>query len=135
MASMLRIGAMILCLAFVLHDARAQETIDDLLSALASGEAEAVLVSAEDRVEMALMGQGRLFNGRQAVYVLKEFFRRYPPESLAKENEMKDAANWFATARYTSTQGDNALRVYVSMQLSEDRWRLTALNVTPFADS
>ncbi len=126
---------MILCLAFVLHDARAQDTMDELLSALATGDAEAVLASSEERVEVALMGQGRLFTGRQAVHVFKEFFRRYPPESLRKENEMRDAANWFATARYTSTQGDNALCVYVSMQLSEDRWRLATLNVTQFADS
>lgn len=126
---------MILCLAFVLHDARAQDTMDELLSALATGDAEAVLASSEERVEVALMGQERLFTGRQAVHVLKEFFRRYPPESLRKENEMRNAASWFATARYTSTQGDSALHVYVSMQLSEDRWRLATLNVTPFADS
>lgn len=112
--------------------ARAQNTseLERIQAAMAAGDAEGVLSGAEDRVDIALLGQGRLYNRAQAIFVMKDFFRSYPPKSYTIRNEEREAANWFAIGRYTNRYDGAEFSVYLRLRLRSSSWRLAAIRVS-----
>ena len=108
----------------------AQEAaLDQLQEAFATGDADAVLADAADRVEIALLGQSKLYSRAQATYVMADFFRRYPPESFTLRNDAREDGNWFATGRYQYKHAEQPLHVYVRLRLKGDQWELLEVRV------
>lgn len=104
--------------------------IDRIQTAVVAGDAEGVLSGAEDRVDIALLGQGRLYKRAQAIFVMKAFFRSYPPKSFTIRNEEREAANWFATGRYTNRYDGKEFSVYLRLRLRSSSWHLATIRVS-----
>ena len=110
--------------------AQAQEAaLDRVQVAFADGDADAVLADAADRVEIALLGQSKLYSRAQATYVMEDFFRRYPPDVFTLDNSAGDEANWFATGRYRYKHADKPLHVYLRLRQKAERWELLEVRV------
>ena len=108
----------------------AQETaLSQVQEAFAAGNADAVLAGAADRVEIALLGQSKLYSRAQATYVMEDFFRRYPPEAFTLHNDAREDGNWFATGRYQYKHAEQPLYVYVRLRLKGQQWELLEVRV------
>ena len=120
-----------LLVGFGTTTAQAQQgqALTQMRDAFAGGDAEALLGGAADRVEIALLGQSKLYSRAQAIYVMEDFFRRYPPESFTLQNDAQDEGNWFATGRYQYVHADQPLHVYLRMRLKGQQWELREVRI------
>ncbi|MEM9996969.1 MAG: DUF4783 domain-containing protein, partial [Bacteroidota bacterium] len=50
--------------------------------AFGAGDAETLLRDAATRVELSLFGRASFYSRTQALFVMRDFFRRYPPEAV-----------------------------------------------------
>lgn len=117
-------------LGFAAAPVPAQETaLNQVQEAFATGDADAVLADAADRVEIALLGQSKLYSRAQATYVMEDFFRRYPPEVFTFHNDAQEDGNWFATGRYQYKHAEQPLHVYVRLRLKGEQWELLEVRV------
>jgi hypothetical protein len=116
---------------FVAGTASAQEStaLTAVQDAFAAGDAAALLAHAAERIEIALLGQGKLYSRAQATYVMEDFFRRFPPVRFTLHHESHDDENWFATGRYQYAHGDHPLYLYVRLRLKGQRWEVREVRV------
>ena len=105
------------------------QALMQMQDAFAGGDAEALLGDAADRVEIALLGQSKLYSRAQAIYVMDDFFKRYPPEGFTLQNDAQDEGNWFATGRYQYVHADQPLHVYLRMRLKDQQWELREVRI------
>ena len=104
--------------------------LERIQNAMTAGDARGVLFGAEDRVDIVLLGQGRLYNRAQAIFVMKGFFRSYPPQSFKIRNEEQEAANWFATGQYTNKYDGRKFSVFLRLRQRSSNWHLAAIRVS-----
>lgn len=97
--------------------------------AFAAGDANALLGEAADRLEIALMGQSKLYSRAQATYVMEDFFRRYPPEQFTLQNDSQGGGNWFATGQYHYKHTEQPLHVYVRLHRKGEQWELREVRI------
>jgi hypothetical protein len=103
--------------------------IEKVQDAFADGDAYALLGGASDRVEIALLGRSRLYSRQQAVHVMLDFFRRYPPEGFTLQSQDREEGSWFATGLYRHRHAEHPLQVYLRLRLRDDRWELREVRV------
>ena len=109
--------------------AQPQYNIEEIQDAFAKGDARALLAKASSRVEIALLGRSRLYSRPQAVYVIQDFFRRYPPEGFVVQSEDQEEGSWFATGRYRYKHAERPLQVYLRFRWKDDEWALHEVRV------
>ena len=109
--------------------AQPTDVFERLRLALQRGDAEAVLDEGADRLEIDLLGRRKLYSRAQAAYVLREFFRRYPPTAFVVEHESQAEGNWFAAGTMHVRQGERPLHVYVRLRVHGDGWVLQELSL------
>ena len=106
---------------------------DDALERVAAGllhaDAEAVLVDSGARVEIVLFGQGGMFRRAQATHVLRDFFRRYPPDRVVFGDPSSSDDGQSATGRYFAQTGGPPLNVRVVHRTDGDRWELASIRI------
>lgn len=120
--------------AFLAGGADAQQVGgDDALArveaGLRNGDAEAVLVDAAPRLEIVLFGQGGTYRRSQAVHVLRDFFRRYPPDRVAFADGSQSDDGRTAIGRYWAQDGGAPLTLRVLHRVSDDEWALVSIRV------
>ena len=103
--------------------------LSQVQEAFAAGDAKALLGEAADRVEIALLGGSKLYSRAQAIYVMEDFFRRYPPETFTLQNDAQEDGNWFATSRYRYKHAERPLHVYLRLRKKDGRWQLHEVRV------
>lgn len=110
--------------------AQPDESLEKIQAALQDADPAGVLDQVEDRVEIILFGQGGTYRRGQATHVLRDFFRRYPPDrvDLGSERSSSDDGRT-AMGRYWTEDGGLPLQVRVLHRESGDEWRLVALHV------
>lgn len=110
--------------------AQPDESLEKIQAALQDADPAGVLDQVEDRVEIVLFGQGGTYRRGQAVHVLRDFFRRYPPDrvDLGSERSSSDDGRT-AMGRYWTQDGGLPLQVRVLHRESGDKWRLVSLHV------
>ena len=96
---------------------------------LESSDPEAVLVDVDGRVEIVLFGQGGVFRRAQAVHVLRDFFRRYPPARVAFSEPSSSDDGQTATGRYSLRSGGTDLNVRVMHRVTGDTWKLASIRI------
>ena len=106
------------------------ESLEKIQAALQEADPSGVLDQVEDRVEIVLFGQGGTYRKGQAVHVLRDFFRRYPPDrvDLGSERSSSDDGRT-AMGRYWTEDGGLPLQVRVLHREAGDEWRLISLHV------
>ncbi len=106
---------------------------DDALARVAAGlehaDADAVLVDAGDRVEIVLFGQGGMFRRAQATHVLRDFFRRYPPDRVVFGEPASSDDGQSATGRYFAQAGGQSLNVRVVHRMEGEAWQLASIRI------
>lgn len=126
--------ALVGALALVLGAAGGgQESADDVLEqvqvGLEQGSADAVLSRADTRVEVVLFGRGGTVRRAQAVHVLRDFFRRYPPDRVAIAERSSSEDGLTAVWRYWTAEDGQPLNVRAVHREGEGGWRLVSLRV------
>ena len=106
---------------------------DDVLQRVVAGleraDPDAVLVDAPGRVEIVLFGQGGMFRRAQAEHVLRDFFRRYPPDRVSFSSPSSSDDGQSAMGRYWPRSGGAPLNVRVLHRLVGDDWELSSLRI------
>lgn len=130
-----RIGVRVVALAgvFLLSGAvptQPDESLAQIEAALQEGDPAAVLDQVEDRVEIVLFGQGGTYRRGQAVHVLRDFFRRYPPDrvDLGSERSSSDDGRT-AIGRYWTEDGGMPLQIQVLHREEGETWHLVSLRI------
>ncbi len=96
---------------------------------LQAGDAEAVFAGSAPRVEVVLFGQGSTYRRAQAVHVLRDFFRRYPPERVALTERASSDDGRTAIGRYWTQDGAAPLTVRVLHRAAGDDWELASIRI------
>jgi hypothetical protein len=109
------------------------QTADDALArveaGLEQGDPAAVLVDAPARVEVVLFGQGGTFRRAQAVHVLRDFFRRYPPARVAFPERSSSDEGQTAIGSYWTEDGGAPLSVRVLHRQDGEEWELASIRI------
>lgn len=110
--------------------AQPDDSLEKIEAALQAADPSGVLDQVEERVEIVLFGQGGTYRRGQAVHVLRDFFRRYPPDrvDLGSERSSSDDGRT-AMGRYWTEDGGLPLQVRVLHQEDGDEWHLISLRV------
>ena len=98
-------------------------------AALQAGDASAVLNGSAPRVEIVLFGQGSTYRRAQAAHVLRDFFRRYPPERVTLPERASSDDGRTAIGRYWTQDGGAPLMVRVLHRAAGDDWELASIRV------
>jgi hypothetical protein len=132
-ASLAPRAAALLLLTVSLTGGAPASSQDDVLQRVISGleraDPDAVLVDAAGRVEIVLFGQGGMFRRAQAEHVLRDFFRRYPPERVAFSAPSSSEDGQSATGRYWPRSGGAPLNVRVLHRRVNDDWELSSIRI------
>ena len=96
---------------------------------LRAGDPAAVLDGSAARVEVVLFGQGSTYRRAQAAHVLRDFFRRYPPERVSLSERASSDDGRTAIGRYWTEDGAAPLAVRVLHRAAGDTWELASVRV------
>lgn len=101
-----------------------------LESAFRSGDVHAIMASAADRLEMAVMSSGMLYSRGQAVYVMDRFFREHPPQRFTLVDVAEADETWFATGHYLARGEERRHNVYLRLQRTAGAWQLVEIRIS-----
>jgi hypothetical protein len=126
---------LVACLLFIATtDAYAQDPeqrapMEVLQDALRRGDTNALASISSDRVEVTLFNSAAMYSRGQAMYVLADFFRQYPPVRISFSEGSRAGANWFVMGEYSYEGGDQSLRLFVRMRSKDGRPELRELRI------
>jgi len=100
-------------------------------AAFTEGNAGRLLSPSADRVEISLFGVRTYYSSAQALYVLREFFRRHTPRRFRVEDVMETGTNCFVRGEYEQADRTPRLQVYVRLGQPEDGtlWHLREVRI------
>lgn len=99
-----------------------------LRMAFIEGDARALLDTAPDRVAVSLFGARSFYSRAQAVYVLRDFFKEYPPQRFQVRTESQAQTNYLLVGRYWHARDHQPFRVYLHLRY-RDRWWLEEVRI------
>lgn len=105
------------------------QALEHVRDAFARGDARALLAHATERIEMTLLGRSTHYSRSQAIYVMEEFFRDYPPEQFAAEDTSGAEGSWFMAYEYWSTRGQEPMQVFIRVRTLADSWEVREIRV------
>jgi len=105
------------------------QALEHVRDAFARGDARALLAPATERIEMTLLGRSTHYSRSQAIYVMEEFFRDYPPEQFAVEDTSGAEGSWFMAYEYWSTRGQDPMQVFIRVRTLADSWEVREIRV------
>lgn len=105
------------------------QALEHVRDAFARGDARALLAPATERIEMTLLGRSTHYSRSQAIYVMEEFFRDYPPEQFAVEDTSGAEGSWFMAYEYWSTRGQDPMQVFIRVRTLDDSWEVREIRV------
>lgn len=99
--------------------------------AFTEGDAGRLLTPSADRIEISLFGARTFYSSAQALYVLREFFRRHTPQRFQVRDVMKTGTNCFVRGQYEQSSRVRNLRVYVRLEQPDggDLWYLHEVRI------
>lgn len=129
--SVLLLAVAVASVSFVARptEAQADEALERVADALEGGDASGVFTDAASRVEVFVFGDGGMYRRGQATQVMRDFFRRYPPERVAFGERSTSDGGRTAIGRYWAQDGGAPLRVRVVHSVDGDEWELVAIRI------
>lgn len=136
LSSLLTVG--ILLVAGALPLAAQEEHVDSdsalvrVQLGLEETNANEVLIDAGDRVEVVLFGEGGIYRRGQAVSVLEDFFRRFPPDSVSFSERSTIDDSRSTIGRYYPRDGSPPLIIRVQHRVespADSLWKLIGIRV------
>lgn len=128
----LRIWGWVLCIGLaVAAPVAAQEKPDmsTVHDAFIKGDAHLLLDKAGERIEIALMGEGKLYSRAQATYVMQDFFQSYLPEQFTLEPGYGAEGSWIASGEYRYREAESSLQVYIRLRLKDKTWEVREIHI------
>lgn len=92
--------------------------IDRLEQALNEGDARALLAPAAPQLEISLFGSSTVYSRGQALYVLQDFFREYPPRRFVLQENREKEGSHFVVGNYWHEGAEQPLWVYLHLRSS-----------------
>ena len=111
------------------HPPPNNEVLDRVETGMEAADASAVLEDAGTRVEIVLFGQGGVFRQAQAGHVLRDFFRRHPPDRVEFSEPSSSDDGQTATGRYYTRAGGAPLSVRVMLRGAGSEWELASIRI------
>lgn len=106
------------------------ESLVEIQDALQDSDPDGVLNQVDGRVEIVLFGQGGTYRPGQAEHVLRDFFRRYPPDRVDLGSELSSSSDGrTAIGRYWTEDGGMPLQVRVLHRQSGSDWTLVSMRI------
>ncbi|MEM1056545.1 MAG: DUF4783 domain-containing protein [Bacteroidota bacterium] len=109
--------------------AQADEALERVADALEGADADGVFADAASRVEVVVFGEGGMYRRGQATHVLRDFFRRYPPQRVAFGERSTTDDGRTAIGRYWTRDGGTPLSVRVVHRVNGRDWSLVAIRI------
>jgi len=106
-----------------------EEALEHVRDAFARGDARALLEYATERIEVTLLGRSTHYSRSQAIYVMEEFFRDYPPEQFAAEETAGSDGSWFMAYEYWSSRGQAPMQVFIRIRTHSEHWEVREIRV------
>ncbi len=103
--------------------------LQEVEAALEAGDVTALAQRTAQRMELTLFGSASMYSRGQAMYVLAEFFREYPPVRASLSDPTRSGGNWFALGEYHYERGEQPLRVFVRLRSKSDQWELREVRI------
>lgn len=107
------------------------EVVQRVATAFSEGDASRILRPSGDRIEISLFGERTYYSDAQALYVLREFFRRHVPRRFSVKDIRETGTNCFVRGEYKQARVVQQLLVYVRLSQSEEEnpWRLEEVRI------
>ena len=122
--------AFVLVLAVSSSEAYGQEVPHEALrEAFAAGDAQGVLATATERVEVSLLGSSSQYSRSQAIYVLQKFFKDHPPRRFVWRESSTEEQNRFLMGRYWHETSKQPLPVILRLSRAEEGWQLQEVRI------
>lgn len=115
---------LLMLLTLPAHAQPAGTPLTALTEAFRQGDAPALQRLTSDRLEIALLGESRLYSPAQAEYVLADFFETYPPRRVEIQHETRTDTGWFAEGSYHYDGSPTPLRLYLRLRKTAEGWHL-----------
>lgn len=134
MKSGIRLLVAAMCLSVVTAlpsaaQAQSESVSPALQDAIQRGDINALTSLSADRLEVTLFGAASMYSRGQAMYVLADFFRQYPPQRVRFGDGSRSGANWFLMGEYYFEGGDQPLRIFVRLRTKDGRSELRELRI------
>lgn len=88
------------------------QVVERVSRAFSNGDANLLLGTTSDRIEVGLPGTRAYYSRSQAMYVLREFFNEHGPTRFAVEDVTKAGTSYFVTGRFWHSRGEQPMHVY-----------------------
>ncbi len=100
-----------------------------LQDALAHGNVEQIMTHVRKGLEINLFSRRRAYSRGQARYVLKRFFKSYPPRRFVLRDDYESKKGWFVAGDYWYGNRREPLRLYLRLRQRDKEWELRELIV------
>ena len=100
--------------------------------AIIAGNAKVLLSYSSERVEINLFGRSGVYSPSQAVYVVQDFFQKYPPKQFAFRDTSHTRHSWFVGGIYQHARNNAPLRIYLRIRSSDRKWKLREIHISHF---
>lgn len=77
------------------------------------GDADAVAAYFNNNVEVTLPGVDKTFSAKQAVFVLRDFFAKHPPQNFKVMHKGHSGATFYETGVYMSSKGEFDTNIFL----------------------
>lgn len=117
-------------LAFVTSMSFAQnEIFSKLRLAIKAGDSKTISTYLDQSLDLKIESQEGTYSGTQAEFVLKDYFRKYPPQSFEYIHKGESPAGAkYAIGSYVSNGG--TFRVYMKLKKIGANYRIDTLDFT-----
>lgn len=96
------------------------ERVALIIEAFEQGDCDALLDLTARRVEIVLLGHGARYSRGQATLILRDFFRRYPPDRVVLSERSTTGDGRAAMGRYWSGNSSAPFALYVGFRVDPD---------------
>ncbi|MGI9174419.1 MAG: DUF4783 domain-containing protein [Rhodothermales bacterium] len=97
--------------------------------AFQQGNGRNLLAGAADRLEIAVLEAPSFYSRAQAMYVMENFFRTYPPKQFDIQDADPSEESLYAPGLYWSTSQSEPFRVYVRLRRMAQQWELREIRI------
>ena len=111
------------------QDSLMARPLPQISEAIAHGDAKALFNYATERVEINMFGANTVYSPGQAVYVVHDFFQRYPPSQFDFRDVSRSEQDWFAEGIYRYKGGKGIIRIYLRLRNAEKQWQLREIHI------
>jgi hypothetical protein len=105
-------------------------SLDRVEEAFRTGDADALLIGAADRLDVIIFGKGASYSRAQAELVLSDFFRRHPPARVSFEQEVLAEDRRSVIGEYwVADNHAEPISVFVRLRARGPRWQLRSIRI------